>query len=286
MSSVVAIFKKWIGNFFRYITRKNLVSACKSGANGGLQKMEKKIKKYSILKTDKLSYATVSDFNDSVQNFPSICGLNGDLKNVQRPWVIKAILANVPLGGKLLEIGGGEPLAAKILTQLGYGVTIVDPYDGTANGPTEYAYYKAKYKNIKLIRKYFKNDVEQLKNKKFDCIYSISVLEHVPDAEIESLFDTCKKYITKNGHFIHAIDHVFMGNGQQAHEDKLRLMLQQLSLDSQLDILFDTIRNDVDAYFMSAEGHLFWKGQIPYHRFPFRRVVSIHICAPANEERK
>ena len=61
--------------------------------------MKKLIKKYLKYKTDQLSYATVCDFNDSVQNFSSICGLNGDLKNVQRPWVIKAILANVPLEG-------------------------------------------------------------------------------------------------------------------------------------------------------------------------------------------
>ena len=245
--------------------------------------MKKLIKKYLKYKTDQLSYATVCDFNDSVQNFSSICGLNGDLKNVQRPWVIKAILANVPLGGKLLEIGGGEPLAAKILTKLGYDVTIVDPYDGTGNGPTEYEYYKTKYKNIKIIREYFKHDIEHLKNQKFDCIYSISVFEHVPYNDIKSLFDTCRNYIFDGGHSIHAIDHVFMGNGQQAHKDKLHLMLQQLNLGSQLDVLFDIIRNDVDAYFLSAEGHLFWKGQIPYHEFPFRRVVSIHVCVSVNE---
>jgi len=31
---------------------------------------------------------------------------------VQRPWVLKAILGRVPRGGRVLEIGAGEPLVA------------------------------------------------------------------------------------------------------------------------------------------------------------------------------
>ena len=240
--------------------------------------MKKLIKQYLNYKTKDLSYATVGDFDDSVQHFPSICGLNGDLKNVQRPWIIKAIIANVPLKAKLLEIGAGEPLVADILTKLGYDVTIIDPYDGTGNGPTEYEYYKAKYKDIRIIKKYVESNMKELKNDKFDCIYSVSVLEHVPKENIEPLFDACKKYLVNKGQSIHAIDHVVMGSGQQDHEDRLRLILQHLKLDSQLDSLLDSIKNDVETYFLSAEGHLFWKGQIPYKKFPFRRVVSIQTC--------
>ena len=244
--------------------------------------MKALLKQYADYRTKELSYATVQDFSDSIDNFPSICGLNGDLKNVQRPWIIKAIIANLPPSAKLLEIGGGEPIVAGILANMGYDVTIIDPYDGTGNGPTEYDYFKEKYKNIKFIREYFTKDQQLLQNKKFDCIYSISVLEHVPEENIEGLFDACKSHIKDSGVFIHAIDHVLLGDGQQSHEQKLSLMLKQLKLDDQLDQLFKDIRDDVEAYYLSAEGHLFWKGSTPYRDFPFRRVVSINVCKLAN----
>ena len=62
---------------------------------------------------------------------------NGDLKDVQRPWVLKAIVGAVPPGSRLLEIGAGEPLVAELLARLGYDVTVVDPYDGRDRGPTD-----------------------------------------------------------------------------------------------------------------------------------------------------
>src|SRR4051794_19670161 len=56
------------------------------------------------------SYATVRDYCESVDHLPQVTPLDGDLKNVQRPWAIKAILANLPPPARLLEIGGGEPI--------------------------------------------------------------------------------------------------------------------------------------------------------------------------------
>ena len=42
------------------------------------------------------SYATVRDYCESLDELPQITALDGDLKNVQRPWAVKAMLANVP----------------------------------------------------------------------------------------------------------------------------------------------------------------------------------------------
>ena len=82
-----------------------------------------------------LSYATVREFCDGADHLPQICHFNGDLKDAQRPWMIKAIVATIPPGGKLIEIGGGVPLVAGALAELGYQVTLVDPYEGGGNGP-------------------------------------------------------------------------------------------------------------------------------------------------------
>ena len=42
------------------------------------------------------SYATVRDYCESVDLLPEITPTDGDLKNVQRPWALKAILSRAP----------------------------------------------------------------------------------------------------------------------------------------------------------------------------------------------
>src|SRR5687767_3105883 len=79
------------------------------------------------------SYATVRDYCESLDEIPQITAMDGDLKNVQRPWAVKTILAHVPPPARLLEIGGGEPIVSGFLAELGYDVTLVDPYDGFGN---------------------------------------------------------------------------------------------------------------------------------------------------------
>ena len=53
------------------------------------------------------SYATVRDYCESRDELPQITPTDGDLKNVQRPWAVKAILANLTPPARVLEIGGG-----------------------------------------------------------------------------------------------------------------------------------------------------------------------------------
>ena len=101
------------------------------------------------------SYATVRDYCESVDHLPQITGLDGDLKNVQRPWAVKTVLRGVSPPARLLEIGGGEPIVCGFLNELGYDVTLVDPYDGFGNGPTAYESYVARFPNVKIVRGYF-----------------------------------------------------------------------------------------------------------------------------------
>lgn len=46
-----------------------------------------------------VSYATVRDYSDGVIFLPELAAIAKDLKDAQRPWMLKAILGHVPLGG-------------------------------------------------------------------------------------------------------------------------------------------------------------------------------------------
>jgi glycosyltransferase involved in cell wall biosynthesis/2-polyprenyl-3-methyl-5-hydroxy-6-metoxy-1,4-benzoquinol methylase len=233
--------------------------------------------KYYKYPADGLSYSTVRDFCDSRENYTSLCSLNGDLKNVQRPWIVKTILSIFPKGSKLLEIGAGEPKVADFLQKMGYEVTIIDPYEGEGNGPTEFEYFKKRYPHLRIIKNHFESSTDLLINESFDCIYSISVLEHVPECQIPEIFKTIKALLNPDGYSIHCIDHVLMGNGAADHMNKLQIIANENNILPMLDSTINKLSEDVETYFLSAEGHYFWKGQRSYDEFPFRRVVSINL---------
>nr|WP_277881227.1 class I SAM-dependent methyltransferase [Leptolyngbya sp. FACHB-321] len=222
---------------------------------------------------------------------PQVCYLNGDLKNVQRPWTIKAVLGAVPLGGKLLEIGGGIPLVAGMLAELGYDVTLVDPYEGMGNGPTEYEAYAQQFPNVNLVRSYFNADLVGYAESSFDCIYSVSVLEHIPQQGIKEVFDGIHKFLKPGGFSIHCIDLVVQGNGTQYDEDIFREIfyrqkrLQEFEClrsdtDKQCDETLMTLKDDLETFYLSATGHHLWRCGQSYDDFPFRKVASLQTCIP------
>jgi hypothetical protein len=63
---------------------------------------------------------------------------------------LKAILSVVPPGSRILEVGAGEPFIADILDRLDYEVWVVDPYDGTGNGPLECEQFRTGFEEIEL----------------------------------------------------------------------------------------------------------------------------------------
>ncbi len=112
-------------------------------------------------------YGTVRDYCDSCDHLPCLSTLQNDLKDLQRPWTVKAALGLLPPGSRLLEIGAGQPLVAALLAELGYDVTVIDPYDGSGRGPTEVENFMQLYPNIRIIRDQFRLGVPELKNQIF-----------------------------------------------------------------------------------------------------------------------
>ena len=241
-------------------------------------------RRYAELAVPFLAYGTVADYVDSLEHLPEFARLNHDIKDVQRPWMLKALLAKVPPGGRLLEIGGGDPWVASRLVDLGYTVSIVDPYEGYAHGPTEFDEICRAHPDVTFIRGLFPEAVAAASEKSFDAIYSISVLEHVPIERIGPLFEGIKRFLRHDRcPTIHAIDHVHKGRGSESHFAMLRRVADAAGLPSScLDELPRRLDDDPDVYFLSAEAHNLWRGATPYAEFPMRRVVSVQICVPGH----
>ena len=223
-----------------------------------------------------ISVATVRDFVDSYDNLHELATACGDLKDVQRPWMLKAILGTLPPGASVCEIGAGEPLVANALTQLGYRVTVVDPYDGSGNGPTALKHFRATYPQLRIINQHFSPTLTDLTPGEFDAVYSISVLEHLDDAALNSVVAGSRRFLREGGRHIHAIDFVAAGSGAEHHRRMLGVFFSQFGIsDSEVDSLLAKARADTETYYLSAEAHNRWRGATPYEKFPMRHVLSV-----------
>jgi len=235
--------------------------------------------------TAETSYATVRDYCESLEHLPQITGVDGDLKNVQRPWAVKALLRAVPPPARLLEIGGGEPIVSGFLSELGYDVTLVDPYDGFGNGPTEYEKYVDCFPNVKIVRSYFEPHLQVFPPASFGAIFSVSVLEHLTLESAAKCFRAIGEFLAPGGASIHCFDFVLQGVAQDYDLTSARNLLEhQAQLENQtadpgFADLLERLKGDVETFFLSPQGHHHWRRGLPYDNFPFRRVVSLQTIA-------
>jgi glycosyltransferase involved in cell wall biosynthesis len=235
--------------------------------------------RYAGRAAPRLSYGTVRDYVDSAERLPALATASRDLKDLQRPWAVKAIIGGVEPGSRLLEIGAGEPVVAELLAGLGYDVTVVDPYDGRDGGPADIDAIVAAAPHVRVVQGLFPRDLPD--GERFDCIYSISVLEHLPTDALDRLGEDVARFSRNGGRTIHAIDHVLRGPGDAEHLDRLRRIASALGIaQRELDDLLARLADDPETYFLSAESHNRWRGGAEYDDFPMRRCVSIQLCLP------
>jgi SAM-dependent methyltransferase len=240
-------------------------------------------------RVDAFGYGTVRDYCDSCDHLPWLSSVQNDLKDLQRPWTVKATLGLLPVGSSLLEIGAGQPMVAALLAELGYSVTVVDPYDGSGGGPTQFEDFVRLYPKVRIVRGQFQPDLPQLKNQIFDAIYSISVLEHVPEPALRALFHAISGHLKPGGRSFHSVDCVTHGNDASYHfEQCLRIANYQREIAGGSSMerkalveLFERADEDIETCYLSAAGHNLWRSKTPYEMFPFRKVLSFQTTSQA-----
>lgn len=229
-----------------------------------------------------ISYGTVRDFADSGDRIGGLAGASFDMKDLQRCWMVKAILGNVERGSRVLEIGAGEPLVAGMLSRLGYDVTVVDDYQGGGNGPREFKRFQAAYPDVRFVRELFPPS-EPLGDD-YAAVFSISVLEHVPLEQVATVVEAGQALVAgRNGCSIHAVDHVLAGWGADEHREKLERIVAALGLSAEeLADQIERMERDPETYFVSAEAHNRWRGDLPYDQYAMRRIGSVNLFRDAS----
>ena len=75
------------------------------------------------VRAPRLGYATVRDYCDSVERLPLLATASHDMKDVQRPWVLKAIVGTVSNRGAAARDRRGRADRRRSARRLGYDVT-------------------------------------------------------------------------------------------------------------------------------------------------------------------
>lgn len=238
------------------------------------------VARYGAQQAVRLSHATVRDYCDSVDHVGRLASYSRDLKDQQRCWTIKAILSQVRPGSSIVEIGAGEPLVADVLARAGYHVTVFDPYDGSGGGPAVGAAFERFYPRLVFKRRLFDEKALDLQPASLDCIYSVSVLEHVPEAARAGVWAGLRRFLRPGGLSIHSVDHVLAGSGAEFHRGLIAAIgaLHGIATD-EVEGLLAQAMDDPDTYLLSAEAHDSWRAGRAYETFPMRRVTSVQICS-------
>lgn len=135
---------------------------------------------------------------------------SGILKSIpsDMPWHLKSIQDAIVFSHVheikdqvIAEIGGGNSRILPFLRKYNSCYNI-DEFQGVGSGPNREVVLD-KVQNVKTMIGKFS---ELLNPNFFDIIFSISVVEHVPNKELPNFFQDCQRILKPGGKMIHLID--------------------------------------------------------------------------------
>jgi len=195
-----------------------------------------------------------------------------DLKVYQDLFVYTFIKNHIPLGSRILEVGGGDSRILKKLAAI-YECWNIDKLEGIGCGPRE-------LKNIpyKLILDYMGNFNLDLPNNSFDFVFSISALEHVNQEMklFDNIIDDINRVLKPNAFSLHLFDVIFMQNDFWTNPFVHRIFQRVNTFNTFEDP--QKMMDDPDLYYMNkASYNRYWKFVIKKKYEDIGRPSSLNI---------
>ena len=142
--------------------------------------------------------------------WPDLC----DLKVYQDILVYNFLLQNCPKGARLLEIGGAD---SRIIQSLKHEFEFwnLDKLEGLGHGPRSLA----SDQGFTLVKDYIGAFNTALPEAGFDCVFSISTLEHVPEdpQTAQNIYLDIQRLLKPGGFSLHCMDIVLRGDSLWAN---------------------------------------------------------------------
>ncbi len=114
----------------------------------------------------------------------------------------------------IAEIGGGDSRLLRVLAEHNRCVNM-EPFDGNDGGPAKSVSIRH-VKNIASLLGDFNDDIA---DESFDIVFSISVIEHIPNDRLDKFFEDGLRILRPGGLWLHAID-AYVGSEPDRHVQK------------------------------------------------------------------
>jgi predicted O-linked N-acetylglucosamine transferase (SPINDLY family)/glycosyltransferase involved in cell wall biosynthesis/ubiquinone/menaquinone biosynthesis C-methylase UbiE len=203
-----------------------------------------------------------------------------DLKFYQDILAYTFIVENIPPGAKLLEVGGGNSRVIEALKS-DYECWNLDKFEGEGNGPREVKTAN----NYRLVFDYIGNFNRELPDNYFDCVFSISTLEHLPEDEatFKNVCEDLNRVLKPGGFSLHCLDVVIKKDSVWSRGilpymfDNIQTLHQQIP--------FEEMKQDPDLYVMSKAAYdSRWRSLTKQSYEEFGKPVSYNILWQKQEQ--
>jgi SAM-dependent methyltransferase len=130
---------------------------------------------------------------------------------------------------QIAEIGGGDSRLLPVLAEKNYCYNI-EEFKGVGQGPIQ----EISFQGVTNIHALVGDSHGSINNDEFDVIFSVSVIEHVPDDKLTDFFVDCHRILKPGGLMIHLID-IYLEDDHFGNTNVAkRIMLYRSFLDEKL----------------------------------------------------
>ncbi len=216
-------------------------------------------KKFPYFTYSKCSHFTkftkIDESIEALYNWGNTDPKSADLKLYQDLLVYNFIIANLPHGAKLLEVGGGNSRMIEILKE-DYECWNVDKFEGDGNRPKQLP----NTTGYRLVLAYMGEFSSELPDNYFDCVFSISVLEHIYPVDEQNFSRICNdmnRVLKPGGFSIHCFDVVSEKGGDKSQvwtNPFLFFLFKNNPVLGQM-VDFPEMQSDPDLYVMSESAY-------------------------------
>ncbi len=219
-------------------------------------------------------YSTIPDYLRYRESYPSLVSEKADLKDVQRPWALEKIKDLLPQGAGVVDLGGSRAELADALSPYSQ-VTVIDPYDGSGNGPTNVDFYRKKFPKVTFRAELLTTKTEIPKQR---AVVSTSVVEHIAPQFHAETVAAIDSVLEVGGYSVHAVDLTCRGrNGFMESQ----IDLNQSWVDTHcpgLNVreMVTQMLSDVETFFLPVTMYVQWKKTKAYEEYPWRNVGTLN----------
>ncbi|MEM0928866.1 MAG: methyltransferase domain-containing protein [Pseudomonadota bacterium] len=231
-------------------------------------------------------YALLQRYEDEFPAAAAPLKLRGMLKDFQNLFVLDQVLNRLPDGGRLLEVGGGSCIMMRELNRVRpktYDCWNLDPLDGSGNGPKSETHVgegetaMRSLQGITIIEERIGDFSPRIEDEAYDCVFSVSVMEHIPLRDWARCFDDMRRVLKPGGFCIHAVD-LHPLDGRTAEDRLIMLRLAQdgalKPIDREVVPSITDARTDPETLSASPFEYARWLRYMDQRDGPYRRVAS------------